>query len=193
MLVSAVMRPDQNWPLMHRACQWTTCSSSSWSSNTCKCRGRTRTRCPCVGLCDQHSPAIATCCELLACLLLRLVLGLLCHKTCVCFHQVLTYGLLSAAVLRAIMILLGVELIDNFRPVLLGFAGILLYSSYGVSSGADLPGLANLSSSAKAVWSPICISTSAHGSACCFLHLWRLLMMSPVWIAAVDSRGRGRG
>ena len=46
--------------------------------------------------------------------------------------QVLTWGLLSAAVLRLGMILIGVELIDNFQPVLLGFAGVLLFSSWGL-------------------------------------------------------------
>ena len=110
-------------------------------------------------------PPAATCCQLLACLLLRLVLARLCHMMCARSRQVLTYGLLSAAVLRAIMILLGVELIDNFRPVLLGFAGILLYSSYGVRGCADLPGLAHPSLPAKAVWSPICISTCVCGAA----------------------------
>ncbi|KAK9804777.1 hypothetical protein WJX72_004869 [[Myrmecia] bisecta] len=44
--------------------------------------------------------------------------------------KVLTFGILSAAVLRLIMIVLGVELIDRFQPVLLLFAGILLASSY---------------------------------------------------------------
>ena len=44
--------------------------------------------------------------------------------------QVLTYGIASAAVLRLTMILLGAELIDRFQPVLLGFAALLLYSSY---------------------------------------------------------------
>ncbi len=43
---------------------------------------------------------------------------------------VLQYGILTAAVLRAVMILLGVELISDFEPVLAIFAGILIYSSY---------------------------------------------------------------
>ena len=44
--------------------------------------------------------------------------------------QVLSYGIASAAVLRLGMILLGAELIESWQPVLLGFAGILLFSSY---------------------------------------------------------------
>lgn len=52
--------------------------------------------------------------------------------------QVLNYGILTAGVLRFVMILLGVELIDNFRPVLLFFAGLLVYSSYNLlTSGED--------------------------------------------------------
>lgn len=44
--------------------------------------------------------------------------------------QVLTYGIISAAVLRGIMIALGAELLENFKPVLLVFAAVLIYSSY---------------------------------------------------------------
>ena len=51
--------------------------------------------------------------------------------------QVLTYGLISAAVLRLGMILIGAELIEHFQPVLLGFGGILLYSAYGLLSKND--------------------------------------------------------
>lgn len=50
---------------------------------------------------------------------------------CACHGlQVLTYGILSAAVLRGIMIGLGAELLENFKGVLLVFAGVLLYSSW---------------------------------------------------------------
>ncbi len=51
--------------------------------------------------------------------------------------QVLTYGILTAAVLRAIIVLLGVELIDTFQPVLLGFAAILIYSSAKILLAGD--------------------------------------------------------
>ena len=51
--------------------------------------------------------------------------------------QVLTYGILTAAVLRAVIILLGVELIETFKPVLLGFAGILIYSSVKILVSGD--------------------------------------------------------
>ena len=58
------------------------------------------------------------------------------------FVQVLKYGIGTAAVLRLVMILLGSELIDSWKPVLLLFAGILLFSSYkllasGESDDAD--------------------------------------------------------
>lgn len=69
---------------------------------------------------------------------------------CKCLHwckqsagmQVLTYGIASAAILRLIMVLLGAELIDNFQPILLGFAALLLYSSYKllVRGGGDVDG-----------------------------------------------------
>jgi TerC family integral membrane protein len=44
--------------------------------------------------------------------------------------KVLSFGIATAAVLRLVMILLGVELIEKFEPVLLLFALILLFSSY---------------------------------------------------------------
>ena len=44
----------------------------------------------------------------------------------------LTYGLISAAFLRLSLIVIGAELVTNFQPVLLVFAGVLLYSSYGL-------------------------------------------------------------
>lgn len=44
--------------------------------------------------------------------------------------KVLNYGIITAGVLRLIMILIGVELIDNFKPILLFFAGLLIYSCY---------------------------------------------------------------
>ncbi|QDZ23896.1 integral membrane protein TerC [Chloropicon primus] len=46
--------------------------------------------------------------------------------------RVLSFGIYTAAVLRGVLILLGSELIEKFEPVLLVFAGILLYSAYGV-------------------------------------------------------------
>ncbi len=55
---------------------------------------------------------------------------------CVC-AQVLKYGIGTAAVLRLVMILLGSELIDSWKPVLLLFAGILLFSSYKLLASGD--------------------------------------------------------
>lgn len=51
--------------------------------------------------------------------------------------RVLSIGVWSAAVLRLVMILAGVQLVENFKPLLLVFAGILLYSSYGLLFGDD--------------------------------------------------------
>lgn len=45
---------------------------------------------------------------------------------------VLTYGIATAAVLRLVMIVLGVDLIENFEPLLAVFAGILIFSSYKI-------------------------------------------------------------
>ena len=49
--------------------------------------------------------------------------------------QVLSYGIGTAAILRLIMILLGSELIESWKPVLLLFAGILLVSSFKLLTG----------------------------------------------------------
>lgn len=49
-------------------------------------------------------------------------------------HQkkILDYGIYSAAVLRLVVIVLGTELLQRFEPLLLVFAAVLLYSSYGI-------------------------------------------------------------
>ena len=49
--------------------------------------------------------------------------------------KVLGFGIYSAAGLRLVMILAGVELVENFKPLLLVFAGILCYSSYNIIFG----------------------------------------------------------
>jgi predicted tellurium resistance membrane protein TerC len=49
--------------------------------------------------------------------------------------KVLTYGLGTAAALRAVMILLGTELVSRFRPALFFFALVLLWSAYGLLLG----------------------------------------------------------
>lgn len=54
-----------------------------------------------------------------------------------CQPKVLTYGIATAAVLRLVMILLGVELIQKFEPLLVVFALILLWSAYGLLVGGD--------------------------------------------------------
>ena len=51
--------------------------------------------------------------------------------------RVLAYGIASAAVLRLLMVAAGAELIEHFRPVLLAFAGILVYSSYKLAFAGD--------------------------------------------------------
>lgn len=54
-----------------------------------------------------------------------------------CQPKVLTYGIATAAVLRLVMILLGVELIQKFEPLLVVFALILLWSAYGLLTKGD--------------------------------------------------------
>ncbi|KAL4424113.1 hypothetical protein ABPG75_001414 [Micractinium tetrahymenae] len=44
-------------------------------------------------------------------------------------NKVLTYGIATAAVLRLVLIVVGVDIVERFEPVLLLFAGILLLSS----------------------------------------------------------------
>lgn len=52
-----------------------------------------------------------------------------------CQAKVLNYGIISAAVLRLALVFAGSELLQEFRPLLVVFAGILLYSSWRVLMG----------------------------------------------------------
>lgn len=52
-------------------------------------------------------------------------------------NKVLWYGILGAVVMRAIFIALGEVAMNAFHPVLLGFAGILLISSYKLLVDGD--------------------------------------------------------
>jgi Integral membrane protein TerC family len=49
--------------------------------------------------------------------------------------RVLNVGIWTAALLRGVMIIAGVELVENFKPVLLVFALVLLYSSFKIVTG----------------------------------------------------------
>lgn len=52
-------------------------------------------------------------------------------------NTVLTYGIATAAVLRLVLIVAGVDIVEKFEPVLLLFAGILLLSSYKLLFAAE--------------------------------------------------------
>ncbi|GLI68669.1 hypothetical protein VaNZ11_013121 [Volvox africanus] len=52
-------------------------------------------------------------------------------------NKVLTWGIATAAILRAVLIVLGVELVREFQPLLLVFAGILLFSSFKLLTTSD--------------------------------------------------------
>lgn len=53
-------------------------------------------------------------------------------------HRVLFWGILGALIMRAVMIGVGVQMIEHFRPVLFAFAGFLVYCGYKLLfSGAD--------------------------------------------------------
>jgi TerC family integral membrane protein len=54
-----------------------------------------------------------------------------------CQDKILNWGIYGAIVMRAIMIGLGAVAIENFRPILLAFAAILVYSSGKVLLGSD--------------------------------------------------------
>ena len=43
---------------------------------------------------------------------------------------VLAYGIATAAVLRAVLIVAGVQLVQSWKPILAVFAAVLLFSSY---------------------------------------------------------------
>ena len=45
-------------------------------------------------------------------------------------QRVLTYGIAGAMAMRAAMIVAGYEAVTNFKPILLVFAGVLIFSSY---------------------------------------------------------------
>lgn len=51
--------------------------------------------------------------------------------------RVLSYGLWGAVILRGLFIGIGAVAIQEFHQILLLFAGVLLYSSYGILSGQD--------------------------------------------------------
>lgn len=52
-------------------------------------------------------------------------------------NKVLTYGIGTAAILRLVLIVLGVDIVDRFQPVLLIFAAILVVSSLKLLTGED--------------------------------------------------------
>lgn len=54
-----------------------------------------------------------------------------------CQDKILNWGIYGAIVMRAIMIGLGAVAIENFRPILLAFAAILVYSSGKILFGSD--------------------------------------------------------
>jgi predicted tellurium resistance membrane protein TerC len=51
--------------------------------------------------------------------------------------RVLKWGLIAAVVLRLAFILAGLAAVEQFKGVLLVFAGVLLYSSYGILTEGD--------------------------------------------------------
>ena len=51
--------------------------------------------------------------------------------------RVLNYGIWGAMVMRAAMIIAGYEAVTNFKPILLVFAGVLIFSSYKLIAEGD--------------------------------------------------------
>ena len=49
----------------------------------------------------------------------------------------LNYGITGSIVLRGIFIFAGLAAVSAFKPILLGFAGFLIYSSYSMLAGGD--------------------------------------------------------
>jgi len=78
---------------------------------------------------------------------------------------VLDYGIYGAVVMRAVMILAGYEALTNFKPILLVFAGILIYSSYKLIAGGDDEEEEDMSDNAivKAVSSVLPVSENYDG------------------------------
>jgi len=59
---------------------------------------------------------------------------------------VLSYGIGTAAILRLVLIILGADAVEKWKPILLVFSGILLYSSFNLllmSEGDDEEDLSN--------------------------------------------------
>merc|ERR1719231_1245655 len=51
--------------------------------------------------------------------------------------RVLQWGILGSVVLRGLFITAGALALENFRAVLLGFAGVLLFSSFKLLTAGD--------------------------------------------------------
>jgi len=52
-------------------------------------------------------------------------------------NTVLTYGIVTAAILRLVLIVLGVDIVEHFQPILLFFAAILVFSSLKLLFDSD--------------------------------------------------------
>ena len=50
-------------------------------------------------------------------------------------NRVLKWGIIGAMAMRAVMVLVGLAALESFKPVLLVFAGILVFSSYKILQG----------------------------------------------------------
>eukprot|EP00747_Dinoflagellata_sp_TGD_P210479 gnl/TRDRNA2_/TRDRNA2_83741_c0_seq1.p1 gnl/TRDRNA2_/TRDRNA2_83741_c0~~gnl/TRDRNA2_/TRDRNA2_83741_c0_seq1.p1 ORF type:complete len:688 (+),score=134.12 gnl/TRDRNA2_/TRDRNA2_83741_c0_seq1:69-2066(+) len=81
-------------------------------------------------------------------------------------EKILKYGILGAAVLRALCVLAGSELLENFQPIILAFAALLIYSSYKILAGGDEDEDEDLSNNAivKAAKSVITVSDDFDGA-----------------------------
>ncbi|CAM9523148.1 unnamed protein product [Discosporangium mesarthrocarpum] len=60
-------------------------------------------------------------------------------------NRVLSWGIIGAVVMRAVFIALGEAALSVFQPVLLGFAGVLIFSSYKLLTEGDEDGEDDLS------------------------------------------------
>ena len=132
-----------------------------WRASSCRQQACWR-MCVCVCAVCTHA-RLHTCVCVCVCMLARVRMCVcqravcVCVCVCVCIYvlacmhaaavrdsmpfcdrsQVLTWGIVTAAVLRAVFIIAGVELIDSFRPVLLFFAAILIVTAAKLLMSSD--------------------------------------------------------
>jgi tellurite resistance protein TerC len=78
-------------------------------------------------------------------------------------HRVLLWGILGALILRAIMITVGAELVQNFEPILIFFGLILVWTAYKMLTSGDSHADPNNNIALKIAKKIFPVTTHLHG------------------------------